>query len=50
MAVTPEQAQLLALSQAQGKLVLALRPYGDAAEVGLNETTLLPMGARPGGQ
>ena len=50
MAVTPEQAQLLALSQAQGKLVLALRPYGDAAEVSLNETTLLPMGARPGGQ
>jgi len=50
MAVTPEQAQLLALSQAQGKLVLALRPYGDAAEVSLNETTLLPMGARPGAQ
>ena len=50
MAVTPEQAQLLALSQAQGKLVLALRPYGDAAEVSLGETTLLPMGARPGGQ
>ena len=50
LAVTPEQAQLLALSQAQGKLVLALRPFGDAAEVGLNETTLLPMGARPGGQ
>jgi pilus assembly protein CpaB len=50
LAVTPEQAQLLALSQAQGELVLALRPFGDAAEVGLNETTLLPMGARPGGQ
>ena len=50
LAVTPEQAQLLALSQAQGKLVLALRPYGDAAEVSLNETTLLPMGARPGAQ
>ena len=50
LAVTPEQAQLLALSQAQGELVLALRPYGDAAEVSLNETTLLPMGARPGAQ
>jgi len=47
MAVTPEQAQLLALSQAQGELVLSLRPYGDAAQASLNETTLVSMGARP---
>jgi pilus assembly protein CpaB len=47
LAVTPEQAQLLALTQARGELVLALRPFGDAAEVTLDETTLIPMGARP---
>jgi pilus assembly protein CpaB len=47
LAVTPEQAQLLALTQARGDLALALRPYGDAAQVNLNETTLVPMGALP---
>ena len=47
LAVTPEQAQLLALTQAKGDLALALRPYGDAADVSLNETTLIPMGALP---
>jgi len=50
LAVTPEQAQLLALTQAKGDLALSLRPFGDAAEVSLNETTLIPMGARPQGQ
>jgi pilus assembly protein CpaB len=50
LAVTPEQAQLLALTQARGELVLALRPFGDSADVSLNETTLIPMGARPAGQ
>jgi pilus assembly protein CpaB len=47
LAVTPEQAQLLALTQAKGDLALALRPFADAAQVSLNETTLVPMGARP---
>ena len=50
LAVTPEQAQLLALTQAKGDLALSLRPFGDAAQVNLNETTLIPMGARPQGQ
>ena len=48
LAVTPEQAQLLALTQVRGELALALRPFGDASDLSLNETTLIPMGARPG--
>jgi Flp pilus assembly protein CpaB len=47
LAVTQEQAQLLALTQARGDLALALRAYGDSADVTLNETTLIPMGAHP---
>jgi pilus assembly protein CpaB len=50
LAVSPEQAQLLALTQARGELALALRAFGDSADVSLNETTLIPMGAHPEGQ
>lgn len=42
--VTPEQAQLLALAQARGQLALALRRYGDEAEVPLEDSTLSPWG------
>lgn len=47
LAVTLDQAQILALTQARGELALALRPFGDAGEVAVGETTLIPVGARP---
>jgi len=47
LAVTPEQAQLLALTQARGELALSLRSYGDEAEVQLGESTLAPWGGSP---
>ena len=47
LAVTPQQAQLLALTQARGKLALSLRSYGDEAEVQLGESTLAPWGGSP---
>lgn len=47
LAVTLDQAQLLALVQARGELALALRAFGDADEVLLEETDLIPLGARP---
>jgi pilus assembly protein CpaB len=45
LAVTQDQAQLLALVQAQGDLALSLRAYGDRAPVSPTETNLLPYGA-----
>jgi pilus assembly protein CpaB len=47
LAVTPEQAQLLALVQAKGALVLTLRSFGDRAPVLPPETNLIPYGAVP---
>jgi pilus assembly protein CpaB len=47
LAVTPAQAQLLALAQHRGELVLSLRGYGDEAEVPLDESTLSPWGGLP---
>ncbi len=45
LAVTPEQAQLLALVQSKGELALALRSFGDKAPVSPPETDLVPYGA-----
>jgi Flp pilus assembly protein CpaB len=45
LAVTQEQAQLLALAQASGTLALSLRSYGDKATVTPGETDLRPYGA-----
>lgn len=45
LAVTQEQAQLLALVQAKGELALALRSFGDKAQVSPPETDLVPYGA-----
>jgi pilus assembly protein CpaB len=45
LAVTPEQAQLLALVQAKGELALSLRSFGDKAPVAPPETDLIPYGA-----
>jgi pilus assembly protein CpaB len=45
LAVTPEQAQLLALVQTQGSLVLALRSFGDRSTVTPPETNLQQYGA-----
>lgn len=47
LAVTPAQAQLLALVQHRGELVLSLRGYGDEVEVPLDESTLSPWGGVP---
>jgi pilus assembly protein CpaB len=47
LSVTPEQAQLLALVQAQGDLALTLRSFGDKAPVAPPETNLIPYGAVP---
>lgn len=47
LAVTPEQAQLLALVQANGELALSLRSFGDKAPVEPPETNLIPYGAVP---
>ena len=43
LAVTPEETQLLALAQEKGKLVLALRPFGEEDTVPLDDQTLLPL-------
>ena len=40
LALTPEQAQLLALIQDKGKIWLSLRPFGEDATVTLTESTL----------
>jgi len=45
LAVTQEQAQLLALVQARGDLALTLRNFGDKAPVAPPETDLIPYGA-----
>ena len=45
LAVTEDQAQLLALVQAQGSLALSLRSFGDRAPVAPSETNLVPYGA-----
>jgi pilus assembly protein CpaB len=45
LAVTPEQAQLLALVQTQGELVLTLRSFGDRSPVTPPESNLQPYGA-----
>jgi len=45
LAVTQEQAQLLALVQAKGELALSLRSFGDRAPVAPPETDLIPYGA-----
>ena len=47
LAVTQEQAQLLALVQAKGELALSLRSFGDKAQVSPPETNLIPWGAIP---
>jgi pilus assembly protein CpaB len=44
LAVTPEQAQLLALVQTQGDLALTLRSFGDSAPVSPPESNLIPYG------
>jgi len=45
LAVTQEQAQLLALVQAKGELALSLRSFGDKAPGAPPETDLIPYGA-----
>jgi pilus assembly protein CpaB len=47
LAVTPEQAQLLALVYTEGELALSLRSYGDQEQVQPPETNLMPYGAAP---
>jgi len=44
LAVTQEQAQLLALVQARGELALTLRSYGDRSISEFPETNLIPFG------
>jgi pilus assembly protein CpaB len=45
LALTPQQAQLLALAQEEGKVWLALRPFGEDGAVELSESTLAPLTA-----
>jgi len=45
LAVTQDQAQLLALVQAKGDLALSLRSFGDKTPVAPPETDLIPYGA-----
>jgi pilus assembly protein CpaB len=47
LAVTQEQAQLLALVQSKGDLALSLRSFGDKEPVSPPETNLIPWGAAP---
>ena len=47
LAVTQEQAQLLALVQAKGELALSLRSFGDREPASPPETNLIPWGAVP---
>lgn len=48
LAVTQEQAQLLALVQARGELALTLRSYGDRNISNIPETNLIPYGTPTG--
>lgn len=48
LAVTPEQAQLLALAPANGTLWLSLRPFGDRTRESVGESNLVPFGAGGG--
>lgn len=48
LAVTPEQAQLLALAQANSTLWLSLRPFGDRTRESVGESNLVPFGAGGG--
>lgn len=43
LALTPEQAQLLAVAQEQGKVWLSLRPFGEESAVELGQSTLAPF-------
>jgi len=47
LAVTPEQAQILALVHTQGEVALSLRSFGDRSPVVTAETNLIPYGAVP---
>jgi pilus assembly protein CpaB len=47
LAVTPEQAQLLALVYTDGEVVLSLRSFGDREPVSPPESNLMPYGALP---
>jgi len=48
LAVTPQQAELLALAQSEGTLALSLRSFGDKATVTPPEANLVPYGAVAG--
>ncbi|MDI6858309.1 MAG: Flp pilus assembly protein CpaB [Dehalococcoidia bacterium] len=48
LAVTQEQAQLLALVQARGELALTLRSFGDRNISNIPETNLIPYGTPTG--
>ncbi len=47
LAVTPEDAQVLALIEQHAELWLTLRAFEDSDEVSLDETTLVQLGALP---
>jgi pilus assembly protein CpaB len=47
LALTPAQAQLIALAEQHGKIWLSLRPYEEDSTVELGPTDLLPLGALP---
>jgi pilus assembly protein CpaB len=50
LAVTPSEAQLLAIAQTNGTLWLSLRPFDDSETLWLDELSLLPyMSPEPGG-
>ncbi len=43
LALTPDQAQLLALVQQEGQVSLSLRPFGEEGQVKLGTSTLTPL-------
>jgi len=43
LALTPDQAQLLALAQEEGKVWLSLRPFGEEGQVELGPASLVPF-------
>jgi len=43
LALTPDQAQLLALAQEEGKVWLSLRPFGEKSQVELGPGSLVPF-------
>lgn len=47
LAVTPAQAQLLALAQQHGEIILTLRPFESQEALPLDPADLLPIGALP---